>query len=83
MAAGFGFSQALKKPKYEKGSEGIRGVHTRKFQFHILGELEFTSADAPDWHMVLRLQHRSGIWGVISPRRTGSNYLGLGIRKDF
>ena len=83
LATGFGLSHALKNPKYEKGPGGVRGVDMRQFQFHILSELEFTLAEAPDWHLVFRLQHRSGIWGVISPRKTGSNYLGMGIRKDF
>ncbi len=83
FAYGNGFSYALKPPRYEKGPEGIRGVNTKQFQFYILTEFELTPADAPDWHLVFRLHHRSGIWGVISPRKTGSNYLGLGLRRDF
>ncbi len=83
LAIANGLSVALKRPKWEKGPEGIRGVHSRHVQFHIMTELEFTPTAAPDWHMVLRLHHRSGIYGLISPRRTGSNYLGFGLRKDF
>lgn len=78
-----GLSVALKRPAWEKGPEGVRGVNSRHVQFYIMTELEFTPTAAPDWHMVLRLHHRSGIYGLISPQRTGSNYLGFGLRKDF
>ncbi len=83
FALGSGLSYAFKRPKFEKGPEGIRGHNSRRLQFYILTELELTPTPAPDWHLVFRLHHRSGIWGLISPRKTGSNYLGVGLRHDF
>lgn len=82
FAVGEGLSVATTKPKYEKGPSGKRGVGSRRLQNHLLFELEFTLPAWPFVHAVIRLHHRSGIYGVISPQKTGSNFLGLGLRMD-
>jgi hypothetical protein len=83
VAWGNGFSYAFSDPDYEKGPDSIRGVDTRRLQYYMGFETEFTHASEPDIHLVAKLHHRSGIYGVISPQRTGSNYIGAGIRFDF
>jgi hypothetical protein len=46
-------------------------------------EVELTHEWLKNWHFVLNVHHRSGIWGVIAPQKTGANYIGGGIRFDF
>lgn len=83
FAFGEGLSWALAKPRYEKGPEGRRGDDSRHFQNHLMFELEFTLRSVPRTHLVLRLHHRSGVYGLISPQRTGSNFLGIGLRNSL
>lgn len=83
VAWGNGFSYAIDAPNYELGRNGVRGVDTIHLQYHMAFKAEVTSGAAPHLHYVLRLHHRSGIYGLISPSRTGSNYLGLGLRFDL
>jgi hypothetical protein len=45
--------------------------------------LELTHERLKNWHFVLNVHHRSGIWGAIAPQETGANYIGGGIRFDF
>lgn len=77
---GNGFSWAFDYPTFEKGPEGIRGENTRQFQYHMNFEFEFSHPGLENLRFSTRLHHRSGIYGLISPRRTGSNYLGFGVR---
>lgn len=83
LAWGNGFSYAFQRPTDETGEYGVRGVDTPHFQYHMSFETELTSGAAPHAHLVLRLHHRSGVYGLISSSRTGSNYLGAGLRFDL
>jgi len=83
FAVGEGVSYALQPPADEFGPSGVRGLNAPKFQNFLSFEFEFSHAELPDWHLVTRLHHRSGIFGLISPKITGSNFLAIGIRKDF
>ena len=83
FAIGEGISYALHRPRFEKGRSGRRGDHSFRLQNHIMMELEFSYAAMPDWHFVTRIHHRSGMYGLVSPHKTGSNYFGVGIRRDF
>jgi hypothetical protein len=83
VAWGNGFSIALDDPKYEKGPDEIRGVDSRRFQYYMGFEAELTHASQPNIHLVAKLHHRSGIYGVIAPRHTGSNFIGAGVRFDI
>lgn len=82
LAWGNGLSWAFDDPAYEKGVVGVRGEETRRLQYHLSIELEFGRGASPVRPFV-RLHHRSGIYGVISPQDTGSNYLGAGLRFAF
>jgi hypothetical protein len=78
-----GLSYAFSRPAYEEGPGGARGVGSRQLQYYMGIESEWTAAAAPRIHFVSQLHHRSGVYGLISPQKTGSNYLGGGLRFDF
>ena len=78
-----GLSYAFTAPEFEKGTGGVRGVDTIPLQYYLGLESEWTLDTRNHWHFVTMLHHRSGIYGLISPRKTGSNYIGAGLRFDF
>jgi hypothetical protein len=78
-----GLSYAFEPPKWEYGPTLRHGVDSRQWQYY----MGFEAAITPTaWHNLsayVGLHHRSGIYGLISPRATGSNYLGAGLRWTF
>ena len=46
-------------------------------------ELTFALPSRPDWELVYRLQHRSGLYGVIAESIEGANANVIGIRHRF
>ena len=83
LAIANGLSYAFERPKYELGPSGKQGVDSRYLQYHIGLEAELTPSPQARVHLVAKLHHRSGIYGVISPRTTGSNFIGAGLRFDL
>jgi hypothetical protein len=77
-----GLSYSLGRPTYE---DGPIGEPDRRYRFQHYGayELEWGIAPAPHVSLVTRIHHRSGIYGVIAPRRVGSNFMTLGLRYSF
>jgi hypothetical protein len=75
-----GFSYALSPPAHEYGTNLVRGEDTVPFQYYMGFEAEFAHTSWEWLRVFARLHHRSGIYGVISPSKTGSNILGLGVR---
>jgi hypothetical protein len=75
-----GFSFALAPPAHEYGTNLVRGEDTVQFQYYMGFEAEYAHTSWERWSVFARLHHRSGIYGVISPSRTGSNIIGLGVR---
>lgn len=78
-----GLSYALGDIAFERGTDGIRGVDTYNLQYFMAFESEITPVVQDNVSLVFRLHHRSGIYGLISPSKTGSNHLGLGLRYRF
>lgn len=78
-----GFSYALSAPKYEYGRNQLRGQDTVQLQYYMGLEAEYTPEDWDRISIFARLHHRSGIYGVISPSKTGSNLIGVGLRVDL
>ena len=78
-----GISYAFAAPKWEYGPTLVHGVDSRLFQYYMGFEAAVTPTSAKNLSAFFRLHHRSGIYGVISPRRTGSNYVGAGLRWTF
>ena len=79
FGVGDGFSVAHSRPDYEKDGNGKHEDQVY-LQNHIVIELEFSHHKQPSWAVVTRIHHRSGIYGLISPQKTGSNFLALGLR---
>lgn len=84
-AVGEGVSYAHSLPKFEGSiaAEGPGAAGPRQFLNYLAYEVELTHERLSNWHLVLNVHHRSGIWGVIAPQKTGANYIGGGIRFDF
>ena len=78
-----GLSYAFAEPKWEYGPTLVHGLDSRHLQYFMGFEAAFTPTAEKNLSAFFRLHHRSGIYGVISPRRTGSNYVGAGLRWTF
>lgn len=83
FAGGFGGSYAFEKPALEKGPDGTPGEDSKQFQSHIVLELDLFHPAFVRIHLIGRIHHRSGIYGIISPQKTGSNFIAGGIRFDL
>lgn len=83
LAAGAGLSYAFGTTAFEIGRDGVQGQDTYRLQIHLVFEVEAMQVDVPGWSVLARLHHRSGGYGLVSPQRTGSNFLGFGLRRSF
>ncbi|QHI98254.1 hypothetical protein GT347_09755 [Xylophilus rhododendri] len=79
---GMGPSLALGRPSAEDGPQDEPDRRSR-LQNYIGLELEGRLADAPGTALVLRLHHRSGVYGLVAPQGVGSNFVTLGLRFDW
>ncbi|MCS6969499.1 MAG: hypothetical protein NZ552_00575 [Planctomycetes bacterium] len=81
IAVGDGVSYAWEPPAFERGPHGRRGEDTRQWQNFIAIETSvapyFLSQNTC---VFVRIHHRSGVWGLISPQATGSNFAAFGLR---
>jgi hypothetical protein len=80
-AFGWGQSYAFKVPVVEPRS-GSDEVSTRLLNY-LLVELDFAPPTRPEWGLVLRLHHRSGVFGMYNGVNGGSNFVGAGLRYAF
>ena len=83
LAAGAGLSYALSDANLEIGRGGQRGVDTYRLQFYLAFETELAHGAVPGWSLVGRIHHRSGGYGMLTERGSGSNFIGLGLRRDL
>ena len=74
-----GFSYASERPELE-GSPRVRPRH---FLNYLAVEAEFKHASLPGVAVVPRIHHRSGVFGLIAPKTSGSNFIGIGVRVDL
>jgi hypothetical protein len=79
FAFGEGLSYATERPRLE----GSFRAEPSRFLNYLAVEAEFSHASLPGVYLVPRIHHRSGIFGVIAPRTSGSNFIGLGLRVDL
>jgi len=77
FAVGTGPSYATTEPDYEPHARGDASRWLNQLNL----EMTFASPNDADLALLVRLQHRSGIFGTIGG--TGSNYLSVGIRRQF
>ncbi len=75
---GWGQSFATSVPPLEPRSD--RDERSTRLLNYLLIELDFAPPSRPEWGVVLRLHHRSGVFGLYNGVNGGSNYVGAGIR---
>lgn len=80
-ALGWGQSFASAVPELEPRSG--RDEESTRLLNYLLVELDFAPPSRPEWGLVLRLHHRSGIFGLYNGVNGGSNYVGAGLRYAF
>ena len=78
-AIGEGGSYAIKIPEVEARTH----ENTSRFLNYLLLELALALPDVPQWNLVFRIHHRSGIYGLINDVEGASNALCLGVRYNF
>lgn len=79
FGVGEGLSYASERPRFE----GAVDVRPTRFLNYLAFEAEFAHASMPGVSLVTRLHHRSGIFGLIAPQKSGSNFIGAGLRFDL
>jgi hypothetical protein len=79
LAFGEGLSYASERPRLE----GSFRVEPSRFLNYLAFEAEFSHASLPGVSFVPRIHHRSGIFGLVAERESGSNFIGAGIRVDL
>ena len=57
--------------------------HANKHIIKSAVEAEFKHASLPGVAVVPRIHHRSGVFGLIAPKTSGSNFIGVGVRVDL
>ncbi len=86
FAFGDGLSYATKEPPVEVNQHSINhgdDYNSSKFLNYMMFELTFALPQLPEWNAILRVHHRSGMFGLINGVSGGSNFLGAGIKYDF
>jgi hypothetical protein len=78
----WGLSYAFGTPTYEDGPKDDP-ERRYKLQSHLGIELALAPTAPSPWSVIAKVHHRSGIFGVIAPRRVGSNFLTLGLRYAY
>lgn len=79
LAFGEGLSYASERPRLE----GSFRVEPTRFLNYLAFEAEFSHSSLPGVYFVPRIHHRSGIFGLIAERESGSNFIGAGIRMNL
>ncbi len=77
FAVGDGISYATEIPVVEKDPDAGRTMN------YLLYELTFGLSELPDWAFVIRVHHRSSIFGLIDSDYGASNFLCAGIKYFF
>ena len=80
LKVGGGYSYAFSRPSYEDGPFAEPDRRYRG-QFLLLVENHWRLADSDKWSVVLRVHHRSGVYGLVAPRNVGSNFLAVGVER--
>ncbi len=78
FAVGIGPSITSKAAFYEP-NKGLRSRVLMQLNF----EINLYSPADPRWALLFRIQHRSGVFNLINSVRGGSNFLTIGIRRQF
>lgn len=79
FAVGEGLSYATEDPVIE----AEKMDNPSKLLNYLMFEWALSVPSHPDWHIIIRVHHRSGIYGLFNGVDGGSNAAGAGVRYDF
>ncbi|SEM22553.1 hypothetical protein SAMN04489760_10737 [Syntrophus gentianae] len=79
LAVGDGLSWATETPKLE----ALEHEKTSALLDYVLVEVSLSLPQAPEWSLVWRIHHRSGVFGLFNGVHGGSNALGVGLSYHF
>lgn len=79
LGIGEGVSWASHNPQQEIRTEEKAG-DARKFLNYVMVEATFALPKHPEWELLYRLHHRSGVFGLYCPGIVGSTAVGFGLR---
>lgn len=80
LRCGIGLSHAFGTPTYEDGPRDDPGRRYRT-QLGLVIDLTGRPSGWAGWGIGFRVHHRSGAYGLIAPRRVGSNFVGLTVSR--
>lgn len=78
LAIGDGLSYATEVPPLEAASHSNEGA-TRLLNY-ILVEMTAAPPQVKEWSLVVRVHHRSGVYGLFDGVKGGSNVIGVGVK---
>jgi hypothetical protein len=81
LAVGEGISYVSDLPEVEASRPS--SFAKSNFLNYLLIESVVSLPKNPDWSLVFRLNHRSGVFGIFNGATDGSNNLAIGIRRKF
>lgn len=67
------------EPAHYEPRGGIKSLWLMQVNF----EIDVYSPAKPGWALIFRIQHRSGMYTLINDVRGGSNFLTIGLRRQF
>lgn len=79
VALGEGLSLATRTPPVEQEDHKKSSALLNNVQF----EITFALPRQPNWHLVGRIHHRSGIFGLINDVHAASDFAVLGVKHTF
>ena len=80
LAFGIGVSYAFGTPVYEDPIVNDNGsLEYYRFQSYLHFDAEVYNPSIESLHLLFRIHHRSGIYGLIAPPKVGSNFVGIGL----
>lgn len=79
LAVGDGLSYATEVPGVEKKDDD----NAQKLMNYLLFELTFGLPQCPQWDLVFRIHHRSGVFGLFGGTHGGANFVCGGIKYSF
>jgi hypothetical protein len=79
IALGEGLSLATRTPLVEREDHSKSSALLNNIQF----ELTFALPHQPHWHLVGRIHHRSGIFGLINGVHAASDFAVIGLKRNF
>ena len=83
LSVNLGFGEGLSYASERPSLEGSFRAEPSRFLNYLAVEAEFSHASLPGVYVVPRIHHRSGVFGLIAPRGSGSNFIGVGLRIDL